>query len=75
MIYRKLITTREAQAILGISSTTFERRRTPGQPGYDPTFPEPIRYSHTCIRWYEDEILAYRDERPRGKSMHGQRGA
>lgn len=50
-----LISTKSAAKILGVSNSTIERlRRHPAA-----NFPAPIRISDNCVRYDQEELLAW----------------
>ena len=56
-----LLTRQDVQLITGLSCSSLYRLMRRG------IFPEPIRVGLRAVRWPEDEINAYLDQRPRAK--------
>lgn len=58
---REIVRPKVARVITGLSSSTIRRR------GYDPDddFPAPISLGEHAIGFYRDELIAWRDARPR----------
>lgn len=52
----------------GSGGSTIYDRMDPNSPRYDPTFPRPIRIGLRAVGWFEDEILAWVNSRPRTSS-------
>ena len=53
----KLLTTRDAAAIVGLQPATFIAWRTRGTPDR----PQPVRVGTRSIRYRESDVLAWRD--------------
>jgi len=49
----------EVRAACGLGSSTIYRHIAAG------TFPKPVRLSETAVAWYESEIRAWQQSRPR----------
>ena len=62
---RKVIRSAVAAALMGVSTATLLTwlRKPARRP---PHLPEPIRYTRKCFRFFEDEILAYIENRGAG---------
>lgn len=50
---------------VGLSPSMLYEIQKPGSPYYDPTFPAAVRLSGKAVGWFEGEVNAWLESRPR----------